>query len=209
VTGVAKDAKYGSLDEQTQPFVYGPLAQNWVGFVALIVETSGDPGAFTAGLRAIMRGLDPNLRVYEVRTLEEYAADSLWKVRWQASLLGAFGLLALVLAAVGLYGVVAYTVAQRTREIGIRMAMVAQRADVMWMVLGRGLRLTALGIGIGLVLSVASTRMLRSLLYGLSPLDPVAFAAAALGWTAAAMLASYLPARRATRVDPVTALRWE
>ena len=209
VTGVAKDAKYGSLDEQPQPFVYSPLAQAWVGFVALIVETSGDPGAFTAGLRAIMRGLDPSLRVYEVRTLEEYAADSLWKVRWQASLLGAFGLLALVLAAVGLYGVVAYTVAQRTREIGVRMAMGAQRADVLWMVLGRGLRLTALGIAIGLVLSAASTRMLGSLLYGLSPLDPVAFAAAALGWTAAAMLASYLPARRATRVDPVTALRWE
>ena len=104
VTGVAKDAKYGSLDEQPEPFVYGPLAQDWVGFVALIVETSGDPGAFTAGLRAIMRGLDPNLRVYEVRALEEYAAESLWKVRWQASLLGAFELLALVLAAVRLYG---------------------------------------------------------------------------------------------------------
>ncbi len=209
VVGVAKDAKYGSLEEDPWRFVYRPLAQSWVGFVALIVETSSEPGAFTPGLRAIMRDLDPNLRVYEVRTLEQYAEDSLWKVRWQASLLGAFGLLALVLASVGLYGVVAYTVAQRTREIGVRMAMGAQRADVLWMVLGRGLRLTALGIAIGLVLSAASTRMLRSLLYGMSPLDPVAFAAAALGWTAVAMLASYLPARRATRVDPTAALRWE
>lgn len=209
VVGVAKDAKYGSLEEEPRPFLYRPLEQSWVGFVALIVETAGDPGAATASLRGIMRGLDPNLRVYEVRTLEQYAEDSLWKVRWQASLLGAFGLLALGLAAVGLYGVVAYTVAQRTREIGVRMAMGAQQADVLWMVLGRGLRLTVVGIAIGLLLSAASTRMLRSLLYGMSPLDPVAFAAAALGWTAVAMLASYLPARRAMRVDPVAALRWE
>ncbi len=209
VVGIAKDAKYGSLEEEPRPFVYRALEQGWVGFVALIVETEGDPGVFAAGLRGVMRGLDPSLRIYEVRTLEQYAEDSLWKLRWQASLLGTFGLLALVLAAVGLYGVVAYTVAQRTREIGVRMAMGAQRTDVLWMVLGRGLRLTALGIAIGLLLSAASTRMLGSLLYGISPLDPVAFAAAALGWTVVAMLASYLPARRATRVDPVAALRWE
>ena len=209
VVGLTKDAKYGSLEEESRAFVYRPLEQSWVGFVALIVETTGNPGAFTSDLRKVMRGLDPSLRIYDLRTLEQYAEDSLWKVRWQASLLGAFGLLALGLAAVGLYGVVAYTVAQRTREIGVRMAMGAQPADVLWMVLGRGLRLTLLGIAIGLLLSAASTRMLRSLLYGMSPLDPVAFAAAALGWTAVAMLASYLPARRAMRVDPVTALRWE
>lgn len=209
VVGVAKDAKYGSLEEEPRPFVYSALDQGWVGFVGLIVETAGDPGAFGTDLRGVLRSFDPNLRIYEVRTLEQYAEDSLWKLRWQASLLGTFGLLALMLAAVGLYGVVAYTVAQRTREIGVRMAMGAQRADVLWMVLGRGLRLTALGIAIGMLLSVASTRMLRSLLYGMSPLDPMAFAAAALGWTAVAMLASYLPARRAMRVDPVAALRWE
>jgi macrolide transport system ATP-binding/permease protein len=209
VVGVAKDAKYGSLEEQPQPFVYQPLTQAWVGFVALIVETAGDPGAFTSGLRGILRSLDPNLRIYEVRTLGQYAEESLWKIRWQASLLGAFGLLALVLAAVGLYGVVAYTVAQRTREIGIRIAMGAQRADVLWMVLWRGLRLTALGIAIGTLLSAASTRMLGSLLYGMSPLDPVSFTVAALGWIAVAMLASYMPARRAMGVDPVAALRWE
>jgi predicted permease len=209
VAAVVKDAKYGSLEEEPRPLVYRALAQAWVGFVALIVETTGEPGAFGANLRDIMRGLDPDLRIYEIRTLEQYGEESLWKVRWQASLLGAFGLLALALASVGLYGVVAYTVAQRTREIGVRMAMGAQRADVLWMVLSRGLRLTAVGIAIGLALSAASTRMLRSLLYGMSPLDPVAFAAAALGWTAVAMLASYLPARRAMRVDPVAALRWE
>jgi putative ABC transport system permease protein len=133
----------------------------------------------------------------------------LWKVRWQASLLATFGGLAMLLAAVGLYGVVAYTVAQRTREIGVRMAMGAKQADVLWMVLARGLRLTAIGIAVGWALSAAVMRMLSVLLYGLSPLDPVAFTLASLVWIATAMLASYLPARRAMRVDPMVALRWE
>ncbi len=209
VVGVARDAKYESLDESPRPFVYRPLAQSWVGFLAAIVETSGDPAQFTAPLRATLHGLDSNLRVYEIQTLEQYASESLWKVRWQASLLAVFGGLAMLLAAVGLYGVVAYSVAQRTREIGVRIAMGAQQADVLWMVLARGLGLTAVGIGVGVALSAGVTRLLATLLYGMSPLDPVAFAVASLGWTATAMLASYVPARRAMRVDPVVALRWE
>jgi predicted permease len=209
VVGVARDGKYESLDEAPRAFVYRPFAQGWVGFVALIVETAGNPGDFTAPLRNILRGLDPSLRIYEIQTLEQFAQDSLWKVRWQASLLAVFGGLAMLLAAVGLYGVVAYAVAQRTREIGVRMAMGAQRADVLWMVLGRGLGLTAIGIALGLILSAAAMRMLGGLLYGMSPLDPVSFALASLAWTATAMLASYVPARRAMKVDPVVALRWE
>jgi predicted permease len=209
VVGVVGDAKYESLDETPRPFVYRPLAQDWVGFVALIVQSSGSPGEFTSQLRAVLRGLDSNLRVYEIRTLEQYAEESLWKVRWQASLLAVFGGLAMGLAAVGLYGVVAYTIAQRTREIGVRMAMGAQRGDVLWMVLSRGLRLTAVGIAIGLLLSMGATRLLGRLLFGLSPLDPVAFAVASFGWIATAMLASYVPARRAMKVDPLLALRWE
>ncbi|MGB9457586.1 MAG: ABC transporter permease [Bryobacteraceae bacterium] len=209
VIGVARDAKYESLDEAPRPFVHRPLAQNWEGFLALTVETSGSPGEFTAPLRGLLRRTDSNLRVYEIQTLEEFASQSLWKVRWQASLLAVFGGLAMLLAAVGLYGVVAYSVAQRTREIGVRIAMGAQRADVLWMVLARGLGLTAAGIGLGLALSAAVMRLLAMLLYGLSPLDPVAFAVASLGWMATAMLASYVPARRAMRVDPVVALRWE
>jgi len=197
------------LNEAPRPFVYRPLAQSWVGFLAVIVETSGSPADFTAPLRGLLHGIDPNLRVYEVRTLEQYASESLWKVRWQASLLAVFGGLAMLLAAVGLYGVVAYSVAQRTQEIGVRIAMGAQRTDVMWMVLGRGLGLTAAGIGVGLALSAGVTRLLAALLYGMSPLDPVAFAVASLGWMATAMLASYVPARRAMKVDPVVALRWE
>ncbi|MGO9011823.1 MAG: ABC transporter permease [Bryobacteraceae bacterium] len=209
VVGLAKDAKYESLDEAPRRFVYRPLAQDWVGFVAVIARTSGDPGEFSTPLRGILRGLDPSLRVYEIRTLEQYAADSLWKVRWQASLLAVFGGLAMLLAAVGLYGVVAYTVAQRTREIGVRIAMGAQRDDVLWMVLSRGLGLTAIGIGVGLALSAAVMRLLAELLYGVSPLDPVAFTVASLAWTATAMLACYVPARTAMKVDPVVALRWE
>ncbi len=209
VVGVARDAKYESLDEAPRPYVYRPLSQSWVGFVALIVETYGDPGEYTAPLRSLLHRTDSNLRVYEIQTLEEFASQSLWKVRWQASLLAVFGGLAMLLAAVGLYGVVAYSVAQRTQEIGVRIAMGAQRADVLWMVLVRGLGLTAAGIGVGLALSAVMMRLLAVLLYGMSPLDPVSFAAASLGWTATAMLASYVPARRAMRVDPVVALRWE
>jgi predicted permease len=209
VIGVARDAKYETLDEPPKPFVYEALTQEGSGFVTLIVHTGGSPEMFTGPLRAELADLDPNLRVYEMQTLEQFASGSLWRVRWQAALLAVFGGLAMVLAAVGLYGVVAYTVAQQTRELGIRMAMGAQRGDVLWMVLGRGLRLTAVGIGIGLLLSAGATRLLGGLLYGMSPLDPVSFAAASLAWTAVAMLASYVPARRAMRVDPVVALRWE
>jgi putative ABC transport system permease protein len=177
--------------------------------VALIVDASGSPAEYTAPLRALLHRLDPNLRVYEIQTLELAASDSLWKVRWQASLLAVFGGLAMLLAAVGLYGVVAYSVAQRTREIGVRLAMGAQRADVLWMVLARGLGLTAAGIAVGLALSAGVMRLLAAALYGMSPLDPVAFTVASLAWMAVAMLASYVPARRAMRVDPVVALRWE
>lgn len=209
VVGLARDVKYSSLNEPPAPFVYRPLAQDWGGFMTLIVHTRSNPVKFTAPLREALTGLDPNLRVYEIQTLEEYASGSLWQVRWQAVLLAVFGGLAMALAAVGLYGVVAYTVAQQTRELGIRTAIGAQRNDLLWMVLGRGLTLTAVGIAVGLLLSAAATRLLGKLLYGMSPLDPVSFAAASLAWTAVAMLASYVPARRAMKVDPVVALRWE
>ncbi len=147
--------------------------------------------------------------MYELRTFDDLVTLSLWRVRWQASLLGAFGMLAIALSVIGLYGVVAYTVAQRTREIGVRMALGAQKLDVQWMVLSHGLRLTATGILAGLAVSTATMRLLRSFLYGVSPLDPVAFVGAALAWLMIAILASYIPAQRATRVDPAISLRYE
>jgi predicted permease len=209
VIGLAKDAKYESLDEAPRSYVYRPLSQDWAGFLAVIVQTSGNPGSHISPLRAMLHSMDPNLRVYDIETLEDFATESLWKVRWQAALLAVFGGLGMLLAAVGLYGVVAYAVAQRTREIGVRLALGAQKADVMWMVLARGLGLTAIGIAFGLLLSAGVTRLLGGLLYGLSPLDPASFLGASLVWTLTAMLASYVPARRAMKVDPVVALRWE
>ncbi len=130
-------------------------------------------------------------------------------MRWQATLLATFGGLAIVMAAVGRYGVIAYNVAQRTREIGVRLAMSAQRADVLWMVLVRGLGVTAIGIAVGLALSAWSMRALARLLYGMSPLDPVAFTLASVAWIATAIPASYMPACGDMRVNPVVALRWE
>jgi putative ABC transport system permease protein len=147
--------------------------------------------------------------MYELRTFDDLVTLSLWRVRWQASLLGAFGLLAIALSVIGLYGVVPYTVAQRTREIGIRMALGAQKLDVQWMVLSHGLRMTAAGIVAGLAISSFVMGLLRSFLYGVSPADPVAFVCASLAWIMIAMLASYIPAQRAARVDPAISLRYE
>ncbi len=210
VIGVARDSKYIALDEDPTPLFYASRRQLWWnGYFALILHTAGDPAALYAPLIQLARTGGPNLRTYELGTFDDVIQSSLWRVRWQARLLGAFGLLALALSVVGLYGVVAYSVAQRTREIGVRMALGAQRIDVQWMVLARGLRLTAAGIAAGLALSASATRFLRGFLYGIDPLDPTAFAAAALAWLFIAMLASYIPARRAARVDPAISLRYE
>jgi len=210
VIGVARDSKYGTLDEDPKRFFYVSRQQVWWnGFFALIVETAGDPRALAEPLIKLARTGGPDLRMYEMRTFDELVGLSLGRVKWQASLLGVFGLLALTLSVIGLYGVVAYTVSQRTREIGVRMALGARKADVQWMVLAHGLRLTAEGILAGMALSAAATRYLRGFLYGVSPLDPVAFAGAALAWILIAMLASYIPAQRAARVDPAISLRYE
>ncbi len=210
VIGVARDSKYVTLDEEPHPFCYVSARQVWWnGYFALILHTAVDPYELAGPLLRLARTGGPNLRISDLRTMDEVVALSLRHVRLFATLLAAFGLLAIVLASLGLYGVVAYSVAQRTREIGVRMALGAQRADVQRMVLSRALRLTAVGIAAGLLFSFAVTRFLRSFLYGLSPLDPAAFAAASLVWILIAMLASYLPSRRATRVDPVVALRYE
>lgn len=210
VIGIARDSKYQSLDEEPLPLYYVSTRQFWWnGYLALIVETRGEPREIVEPLLALARTGGRNLRIGEVNTLESVVSLSLWYTRFYASLLGLFAALAIVLSTIGLYGVVAYSVAQRTREIGIRMAMGARRSDVQWMVLARALRLTAFGIAAGLLLSAAATRLLRHFLHGLSPLDPVTFTAAALAWIAISMLASYVPSLRATRVDPTVALRYE
>jgi predicted permease len=210
VIAVARDSKYRSLDEEPVRLLYiSRLEVWWNGFFALIVHTTGDSGLLAESLLRMARAEGPNLRIYEMRTMDDLVSLSLWQVRWQAAMLGVLGVLAIVLSVIGLYGVVAYTVAQRTHEIGVRMALGAQKADVEWMVLARGLRLAGIGVAAGLALSAAGARFLRGFLHGVDPFDPVAFAGAALTWVAIAMLASYVPARRAARVDPAVSLRYE
>jgi predicted permease len=209
VIGIVRDTQ-DPLDGAPRPAYYLPRPETARGQVfALIVRTAGDAREWARPLADAVSRVSPEVRVFEVRSIEEALRLTFWETRWRAALLGGIGALAVVLAAIGLYGVVACSVAQRSREIGVRMAVGAQPGDVQWMVLGEALRLTAIGVAAGLALSVAAARLLRAFLYGLSPFDPVAFAGAALAWVLIAMLASWWPARRAARVDPWTALKWE
>jgi predicted permease len=210
VAGIVRDRHDLSLDENPQPFLYLSRRQSeGSGFARLIVWTTANPYRWAKPLLRVAQSGGPNLSIFDVQSLEDEASRSLWELKWQASLLGGVGLLAAVLAAIGLYGVVAYSVSRRTHEIGIRMALGAAPADVQRMVLGLGLRITAAGIACGLLVSAATVRLLRGFLYGMSPFDTLAFAAGSVAWLAIAMLASWLPARRATRVDPGVALKWE
>jgi len=172
------------------------------------VRTAGDTPIVDA-LRHEVRALDPRMALVGVETLEQHMQLPLFPARAAGLLLGLFGLLALTLAIVGLYGVMSYSVSQRTREIGVRMALGARRIDVVRLILGQGLRLTLMGMVIGVVCSVALTWVLRSVLYGISATDPLSFLAVAVLLTMVAAAASYVPARWATRVDPMRALRTE
>jgi macrolide transport system ATP-binding/permease protein len=209
IVGVARDGKYWTMGEAPQPFVYFPLAQSYNSTAVLVVRAEGDPEGLAGPIRNVIGGLDAGLPVYDVKTMEEHLGLSLFPARVAATLLGAFGLLALTLAAVGVYGVVSYAAAQRTREIGIRMALGARRWDVLRLVGGRGLLLVAVGVVIGLGAALALTRFMAGLLYGVSATDPAVFAAVVLLLSAVALLACYVPARRATKVDPMVALRHE
>jgi putative ABC transport system permease protein len=175
----------------------------------LVIQTEYNPAGLASALRKELRGVNGRLRIYDIDTLSDQMDRSLWQARWEASLLGAFGILALLIASVGLYGVLAYAAKRRTREFGVRMALGAQRRDVLWLVTGDALTITVAGVGLGLLISLASTNLLRGFLYGLSPTDAATYAGAALLWTAVSLVASCVPAYRATRVDPSIALREE
>jgi putative ABC transport system permease protein len=210
VIGVAGDTRNPAFAADLKPAYYRSRLQNpGNGYFGLILHTTANPYLWAKPLMAIAQGASPSLRIYGVQSVEDAMGLRLWEAKWQAGLVASLGLLAAVLAAIGLYGVVAYAVSQRTREIGVRMALGAAPGDVQWMILGHGLRITAAGILVGLLLSAATVHWLRSYLYGLSPFDPVAFAGASLAWLLIAMLASWWPARRATRVDPMAALQYE
>ena len=210
VVGVARDSKIRSMNEVTQPHVYLPFSQAYEGgIVFLVVETAGDPGSLMERVRQTLVSADPDFRTYGVQRLSDSLDASFWQARFELWILGILGTLALVLAAVGMYGVLAYHVTARTREIGIRVAMGARPPDVVRLVIGQGLRVTLAGIGIGLLLSTLMSRLLATLLQGVSPADALTRSAAVGVWIAVALLACWLPARRAARVEPVIALRQE
>jgi putative ABC transport system permease protein len=173
------------------------------------MRTAGDPLLQTAALHSALAQIDPNEPLVKVRTMEENMATTVAEPRFRAWLIGVFALLALLLAAVGVFGVMSYTVTQRTSEIGIRVTMGAQPQDVFRIIVGEGLRLALLGVGIGLLTALALTRLLRSFLFGISAYDPLTFIGVSVLLTAVAVAACYFPARRATLVDPLVALRYE
>jgi predicted permease len=209
VAGVARDTKYNSLTEAGTPFIYLPLLQNYNDTGTLHVRTAGDPTKVTAAVRDIARSLVPNLQLGNVQTLSERIDQSLTGQRSQTTLLSVFGLLALLLSSIGIYGVMAYSVAQRTREIGIRMALGAQKRNVLALVVRQGMVLVGSGIALGLIAAFAITRLIVSLLFGVTAADPVTFGVTSLLLIGVAIVASYLPARKATKVNPIIALRYE
>lgn len=209
VVGVVRDIKYGTLGEDSQPFMYFSFLQNYQADVNVHVRTTGDPRALRNAVQRAALDIDPTMPSFEVQTMSEAIAFSFFPSRVAASLLGALGGLGLVLALVGIYGVMNYFVAQRTREIGVRMALGAQDSDVLRFVARRGMSLVLIGIAIGLAASLAVTRVLRSLLYGVSAIDPLTFLGVSLLLAGVALVAILIPARRAMKVDPMVALRYE
>jgi putative ABC transport system permease protein len=207
VVGVVAHVKNYGVDEDSRVEMYLPYLQSSAGSFTVVVRTEGDPLHLGAGVRAAIAAADPGLPIFSVRALEELVAERTAERRLSVLLLSVFAALALLLAAVGIYGVMSYAVTQQTQEIGIRMALGAEREHILRMVLRHGALMSFAGIGIGLVVAVGLARLIASLLYQTSAMDPPTFSAVPLLLAAVALVACYLPARRATRVDPMVALR--
>ena len=210
VIGVARNSSIRSLGENPQPHLYFPFAQRYSGgLIAILVETSTPPGALVEPVRRTLLGLGQGIRVYTVQPLSEHVERSYVAIRWQTSVLTAFGLLALILAAVGLYGVITYRVALRTREIGVRMALGAGRRNVFREVVGQGLSIALIGVVIGEVLTIMVGRALGALDPDIQPPGIVVLVVTGLIWIVVSILATYVPAARASGVNPLIALRYE
>ena len=209
VVGIVGDIRHKGLDQAVTPQVYVPYQQNPSGTMAFAIRSAGDPGVILKQAREQVWEIDGELPVYDAETMEQRLAASITPHRFSLTLLSTFALLSLVLAAVGVYGVIAYAVARRTHEIGIRMALGAGRRDVLRLLVGQGMRLVTVGILAGLGGAWGLTRLMKSLLFNVSATDPMTFAGAAALLVVVALLACYVPARRATRLDPLTALRHE
>jgi predicted permease len=210
IVGVVKDAKYETLGEDPEPYIYQPLQQSYSGEMTLHIRTASGAGAgVLPAVRREAAALDKDVPLLNVMTMSEQIGYALLPLRVASSVAGSLGLVGMLLAALGVFGIVNYSVTQQTREIGIRMALGAQSRDVLRLVVGQGLRLAIIGVAIGIAAAAALTRALAGLLYGVSTLEPVIFGGVTLLMVSVALLASYLPARRATKVDPLIALRYE
>jgi predicted permease len=209
IVGVAKEVKQRRLNEPPQPFLYVPLLQDYRSNMVLVARTNLDLGAALQAVERVVAALDQNMPIFDVKTLNEHIGVSLFLPRMAATLLSLFGILALLLAAIGIYGVMSYSVSRRTREIGIRISVGATRRDVLKLIMGQGLILSLIGIVIGMAAALAVTRLIAHLLFGVGANDPATFGLIALLLTVVAITACYLPARRATKVDPMIALRNE
>ncbi len=207
VAGVAQDSKYNSVTEDPQNFIYMPLGQNYTPQATLHIRAARDASGLANAVRGAAREIDASLSVFNLRTLEEQVGNSLQPLKMNVMMLTVFGALALLLASMGLYGVASYSVSQRTREIGVRMALGARPSSVLGLVLGQGMTLVAAGLLIGLVAAYAAAGLMSSLVVGVSTHDPMTFGVTAVVLGGIALVASYIPARRATRIDPLVALR--
>jgi putative ABC transport system permease protein len=209
VVGVIGTVNHLSLGELPRPEMYVPFAQEGFGGMTVVVRAAGDPLRLAGALRDVVRGIDKDQAISEVRLMDDVVSASAAQPKFSAELLGLFAGFAVMLAGLGLYGLIAYTVAQQTREIGIRMALGAQPQDVLRMVLVQGGRMALGGIAVGLIASLALIRVISNLLFGVTATDPMTYAGVSALLLGIALVACYLPARRAMRVDPIVALRYE
>lgn len=211
VVGIVQDAKYKGITETPQPFFYVPLEQSYVAFRTLQVRTSAPPATLAGPIEAVVHEVGPTVPIEKVQTMDEALdnANGFFLYRFGAQLTGTLGLLGLILAVVGVYSVVSYAAAQRTHEVGIRMALGAEPRDILRLVLGQGFGVVGIGIGLGLVIAFAVTRLFKEMLIGITPADPLTYAIVAALLLGIGLFASWIPAHRATRVSPLTALRYE
>jgi putative ABC transport system permease protein len=207
IIGIVGDIRHRALESQPAAAMYLPTYETpWMN---IVIRTKGDPTGLAAAVRREVQGIDPDQPVADVKTMEQWLETAVAAPRYRTALLALFALVALVLASTGIYGVMSYSVTQRTHEIGVRMALGARRLDVLKLVVRQGMTLVVVGVGLGLLGAFALTRVMSTLLFGVTAKDPMTFVAVAALLTLVAFVACYLPARRATKVDPLVALRYE
>jgi putative ABC transport system permease protein len=209
IIGVVADVKNDDLDEAVDPIAYSPYAQNVQSTMSLVIRGAQDPTLLASAVRSEVQALDPNLPVSNIKPVVQMIDERISPKRLMTYILGVFALIALLLASVGIYGVMSYAVTQRTQEIGVRMALGAQALDVLKLVVKNGMTMALVGVGIGLAGAYALTRLLANLLFKVAPTDLLTFAVVSITLIVVALIACYIPARRATKVDPLVALRYE